>query len=252
MPLFFLESDSGFPNPLFAWCYYATLILILVIASYYDLRYLLIPKPLSIGCLALGISANIARGLWIGIENSSGAEYFFPLTDATVSPWLVGLSDGALCALTGFATGFTIFFVMWILGLTAGGDVKLFAAVATWLGVYNSFYLWVGSVLTQVIIALVRLLLHTLLAGAASTRKSFFRSEGKVIGRGMKAPRRRLLPYSLPLAIAAVIMLLWFFRVGLQLVPARVSPNRNAMTSVQQLRNTPCDCPSEVSSALPI
>lgn len=197
-----------FPNPWFAWTFYVALMVLLLVASYFDLRTLTIPKPLSIITLLLGVVFGIARGLWLGIEAGDWLYY--------------GLGNAMFVALTGFATGFGIFFVMWILGLAGGGDVKLFAAVATWIGYYYGFWLWIGSVVALVLVASARLVYHTLTAGTASTRHAF---SAKDASSGQKKatskPRRRLLPYSLPLTIAAALMLLWFFRVELQLEEPR-------------------------------
>lgn len=209
-----------FPNPWFAWVFCAALVLILVVASYFDLRYLTIPKPLSILCVALGLAMNLVRGLWIGIENDE---------------LLLGLGDALLVSFGGFATGFGIFFGLWILGLCGGGDVKLFAGVATWLGMYYSFWLFIGSVVTLILVAGARLAYNIVVAGRKATRHAFSAKDANQRGKSKNPmkPRQRLLPYSLPLAIAAVIMLLWFFRMDLQLVEPNLPNDRNVMTSIQ-------------------
>ena len=43
-------------------------------------------------------------------------------------------SSGQLTALAGFATGFGILLVLWIVGGGGGGDVKLMGALGAWLG----------------------------------------------------------------------------------------------------------------------
>jgi prepilin peptidase CpaA len=195
-----------FPNQGFAWVFYFSIIAILAIATYFDLRYLTIPKPLSIVALFLGVAMNLLRGAWVGWENDGLS---------------AGLLDGFLFSLGGFATGFGIFFALWIMGLCGGGDVKLFAATAAWLGWYGSFWLWVGSVVALALVASARMMLHTTFAGIDSTKNSFFASANvNLKSPTSPKPRRRLLPYSLPLMIAAVVMLLWFFRVGLGFVAA--------------------------------
>jgi Flp pilus assembly protein protease CpaA len=197
-----------FPNPWFAWVFYVALMVLLIVAAYFDLRYFAIPKPLSIITLLLGVAANIARGLWLGIEAGDWLYY--------------GLGNALFVSITGFATGFGIFFVMWILGLAGGGDVKLFAAVATWIGYYYGFWLWIGSVVALVLLASVRLVFHTLTRGTAATRHAF---SAKDASSGQKKPtskpRQRLLAYSLSLTIAAALMLPWFFRVELGLEQPR-------------------------------
>ena len=42
--------------------------------------------------------------------------------------------DGLWTALLGFAAGFGILFVLWMIATAGGGDVKLMAALGTWLG----------------------------------------------------------------------------------------------------------------------
>jgi prepilin signal peptidase PulO-like enzyme (type II secretory pathway) len=195
---------------------------ILLVASYFDLRYLTIPKQLCVIACGLGLAANLARGLWLGIE-----------TDQVTYGLLV---EGLLFSLLGFATGFVIFFALWILGLCGGGDVKLFTAVATWLGMRYTFWLWIASILAVVIFAWTRLLLHTLIAGVSSSRRSFSAKanpdNNDAKGAAPGKSRRRLVPFSLPLAIAAVVVLLWFFRAELHLIDRPVVNDPNAMASI--------------------
>ena len=58
---------------------------------------------------------------------------------------LQGAFDGFLFASLGFLFGFVLFLVFWALGVCAGGDVKLFAAIAGWLGYKYSFWVWLIS-----------------------------------------------------------------------------------------------------------
>jgi len=228
---------SLFPNPGFAWVFYAALILILAIATYFDLRYLSIPKSLTVTTLVLGFLANLLRGAFLGIQNDYGPTASF-LHNAClwmgveVDDTVLGCLNGALFALGGFLTGFGIFFSLWILGTCGGGDVKLFAAVATWIGMEYSFWLWIGSILILILVHMSRLVYHALTAGVSSARK-FSRKNAAVAKSGIKKSKVKFLPLSLNLAIAAVIMLLWFFRYDLQLVEPQAVPNaRNAMTSL--------------------
>jgi prepilin peptidase CpaA len=216
----FSRNDAGmfFPNPWFGWCFYVLLMGLLTVASYFDLRYLTIPKPLSIATLVLGIIMSLVRGVWIGIE---------------AEDWVQGLGYGLSESLIGFVTGFGIFVTMWFLGLAGGGDVKLFAGVAAWLGCYYAFWLWVGSMLTLVLFASARLIYHVMTVGMSATRHSFSAKDaasGKKKTASLK-PRRRLLPYSLPLAVAAALMLLWFFREDLGLADALLGPNASQLVS---------------------
>src|SRR5262249_23052 len=147
---------------------YLALVTILSVATYFDLRYLKIPKPLSLICLALGLAANLVRAGWIGAEQDS---------------LLGGLLDGFLFSLYGFALGFGIFVGMWFLGLCGGGDVKIFAAVGAWIGFSFTFWLWVGSLTTLIVLAGVRYMLHVVARGASSARQAYSANANKEKGK---------------------------------------------------------------------
>ena len=147
--------------------------------------------------------------------------------------WLMGLADGLLFSLGGFATGFAIFLGMWLLGLCGGGDVKIFAAVGAWIGFKFTFWLWGGSLLTLIVVAGTRYMLHALVKGKSSARKEFSSKANTSKKSNSLESRSRLLPYSLPLAIATALMLLWFFRVDLGLVHPAKTDVPNAMTSAR-------------------
>ena len=71
-----------------------------------DLRTRRIPNLLNVASLALAIACHAGWGGW----------------------------NGVLFLLSGFATGFGILFVLWLIGGGGGGDVKLMGAVGGWLG----------------------------------------------------------------------------------------------------------------------
>lgn len=115
-----------FPDAGFAWVYYLLLIGLLLVASYTDVRWVVIPKWLTIPMLLIGVLLNVCRMAWLA---TLGEETWHL---GTGSVW-VGAADGFLFSLEGFAVGFGLFLVMWILGTAGGGDLKLFAAlVPTW------------------------------------------------------------------------------------------------------------------------
>lgn len=49
-------------------------------------------------------------------------------------------------ALGGFAVGFGILFVLWLIGGGGGGDVKLMAAVGAWAGYVGVLFIFLGGV----------------------------------------------------------------------------------------------------------
>jgi prepilin peptidase CpaA len=139
-----------FPDPIFGWVFCAVLLALLTAAAYIDLRALIIPKPLTLTLLGLGLLANLVRGAWLG---GTGA-----------SVWLLGVKggwlgavDGLLFALAGFGLGFAIFFVLWVMGACGGGDLKLFAALAAWLGPGLSILVLIATLVLVLVVSAARL-----------------------------------------------------------------------------------------------
>jgi prepilin peptidase CpaA len=186
-----------FPNLTFAWIFVACLFSILIAAAYSDLNRMVIPKSISLTGLALGICFNVARGAWLG--SNTLATWVF--TDATMS---VGALDGLLFALAGFVFGFVLFFLLWMLGVAGGGDVKLLAALGAWIGPKLTLYVLVA---TLVLIAGI-ILFHAFTA--------VFR--GKLIEKQSKRNgtiKKRLVTFALPLTIATGLV--FYFALGKEL-----------------------------------
>ncbi len=196
-----------FPDPVFGWIFYLSLLGLLAVASYNDQRFQIIPKTVTLPLLALGVLFNLVRGAWIG-EQGLSAWYF-----AGGSVWL-GLLDGFFFALAGFALGFVLFFIMWILGACRGGDVKLFAAVGAWLGPTLSIMVLSCTIGLVLAIVVFRIVLMTLTRGRLSTAQLNAKTKsGK--------QRLRLVWYSLPLALAVALVVAWVCRADLHLSAPR-------------------------------
>jgi prepilin peptidase CpaA len=143
----------------------------------------------------------------------------------------VGALDGLLFAVVGFLAGFAIFFGMWILGLCGGGDVKLFAALGAWIGPYYCLWVLAGSMFVLVMLSMLRLLYLFVTQGYTEAKKAYSAKQGRK-GPAGRVPRHRLMTYSLPVAVATGAVLLWFFRVELQLAdpPAAGAPRQSLRT----------------------
>src|SRR5262245_18241316 len=98
-----------FPNLIFGWAFLGCLAVIMAIASYSDLKFMVIPKATSVTGLLLGIVFNLSRGAWLGYEGKPTWHFSEPTV-------VIGAADGFLFALAGFALGFAIYFLLWILG----------------------------------------------------------------------------------------------------------------------------------------
>ena len=198
-----------FPEPVFGWAYLGALLAILAAASCLDLRFMAVPKWLTVPALGLGLLFNVVRGAWLG----SAGHPVWVLGDG--GPALGGL-DGLLFALAGFALGFVLFFLMWIVGVCGGGDVKLFAALGAWVGP--------GHCVTVLLVTLVVLIFVVMFQVAGKLFRGDWQSLRKRAARpkGAKAAKpRRLVGFSLPLTVAVAVVLLWSFRVELRLAPPR-------------------------------
>jgi len=202
-----------FPNLAFAWTFYGLLVALLAIAAVIDLRQLIVPKWLSLTTLAVGVACNVVRGGWLGVL---GFETW-KLGSHGIG---IGLADGFLFSLAGFSTGFGIFFLMWMVGACAGGDVKLFAAVSSWVGPYISLWILVLSTLILIVLLGFKVVALFLFQSPKAQPPPQSDKKGKAPMPG-KPRNGRGMTYSLPVALATALALLWFFRGDLQLMTPR-------------------------------
>src|SRR6516165_6442162 len=159
------------PQPFFpdavvlAWAFYLALVSVTLVATYTDLRFLLIPKWLTLPALALGVLLNVILGAW---TDGPRGRFLFGGEGG-----FVGALDGLTLALLGCLTGFGLFFVMFVLGTCRGGDVKLFAAIGAWVGPLLAVYLLAVTIVAVVLMAVARLALNVLTHGFRSTYKDY-------------------------------------------------------------------------------
>jgi Flp pilus assembly protein protease CpaA len=187
-----MPSATFFPDVVFAWTFYLTLAAVTLIAAYIDWRKLIVPKPLVLVTLVSGLAANAWRGALLAQQGKAVA-YLDPGGVA----W--GAIDGVLFSLAGFAVGFSLFFILWLLGTCGGGDVKWFAALGAWLGPLWTIYLLIGTWFVVMFgFVLLGWLVHVVRHG--------------------RRPRRQQVAYSFPVALTMIALLAWFCRVELELV----------------------------------
>ena len=192
-------ANDFFPNIAFALVFALTLFGWLCVASYHDLKTLIVPKKVTVSLLAAGVVMNIVRGAWLG---ATGRQVWL-ITDA--SGFLGGL-DGFLFAFLGFLSGFVLFFVLWIFGVCGGGDVKLAAALGAWVG--PKFLIFI---LGLALVAIFALTVVRIISAVAAGKPSTLAARGSDKKRpNAKRVRWRLMSYSLPLTIGVVA----FFVIG--------------------------------------
>lgn len=113
--------------------------------------------------------------------------------------------EGLLPALGGFAVGFGILFVLWLIGGGGAGDVKLAAALGAWLGAPLMFITFVLSAVLALVVSLAAIIYR------AATRTPAEASTGGTSGstnvKGALQAGRQI-PYAVPLTLATWIVLL--------------------------------------------
>jgi Flp pilus assembly protein protease CpaA len=212
-------TRAFFPDTAFAWAFCASLILLTSIAAWTDTRKAKIPNRLCLVILALGLVMNAVRCAWLAQE---GKPVFLELWLGEHRPdaaW-VGAIYGLIFAIIAFLFWFALMFAIWIFGLCGGGDVKLLATVAAWVGIGVFLYIWLASALVLFLWMGARVL-----TGGVKPRqvkKSINKlTEAKRAHDEGRAPvikpGKIRMTYSLPLVIATTAVLLWAYRYDLQL-----------------------------------
>lgn len=203
-------NTDFFPDRGLAWAFVSVLVSVLAASAVHDWRTLRVPNGLSVGLSVLGLIFNVIRGVWLG---SQGRDVWQLGANGPV----VGALDAVLFGLTGFAVAFAWFFLMWQIGAAGGGDVKLAAAVGAWL----------GPILFLVALAFSVGFLILLTVGRAFVRlvtgQRVARIGGRRIDTVSEAERRerRMMSYSLPLALGVTLTLFgtFVFELGLMEMP---------------------------------
>jgi len=201
-------AEPFFPDAAFGWTYLIVLAVLLGVASFLDLSFAIIPKWLTLSLLPCGILVNAVRIGWLA--HLGMATWQLPTGSA-----LLGAIDGLLFSVAGCAVGFALFFVLWILGICGGGDVKLFAALGAWIG---------GMLAIRVLICTIFVvgLLILAQAGFLAITGNWRRLRKRAPAASAK-PKRRLITFALPLTFATLIVLAWTFRFELRLLPPRAT-----------------------------
>jgi prepilin signal peptidase PulO-like enzyme (type II secretory pathway) len=194
-----------FSEPLFGWLFVGALMGLLALAAVVDIRTARIPKSITLTTAACGLLANIARGALLGLQ---GKECWHL---GLGSVWL-GAADGLLFAVAGLFFGFIVFTGMYLLGSCGGGDVKLCAAIGAWIGAFYTVFLLMTSVGVLVLWIGGKIAL-----GGAPALGRMRKDQEQVKGNRPKGLPANRITFSLPAAVSAALVMLWFFRFDLQL-----------------------------------
>lgn len=131
------------------------------------------------------------------------AALVFHFIQGAVEGGLRGIGDGLLTALAGFATGFGILFVLWLIGGGGGGDVKLMGALGAWLGPSPTLWVFLISAVLVLFGTMGVLVWQASRIGINRTRARYFnRQQTSKQGKLEQGRRRRVMPYGIPVAVA--------------------------------------------------
>jgi prepilin peptidase CpaA len=127
--------------------------------------------------------------------------------------------SGILWALAGFAVGFSLLLLPWLLGGGGMGDVKLLAALGVWLGPLTILIVFGASAVIGAVMAAGVMVGGMFTRGITATRRRYLNLDENQPSRDKGSKRgRRVIPFAVPIAISTVVVL------ALMLVKASVQP----------------------------
>jgi prepilin peptidase CpaA len=147
------------------------------------------------------------------------AAVVFSLAVGLYEGGLRGAGMGLLFCIAGFGTGFGVFWLLWLIGASGGGDVKFMAALGAWLGATATFHLIVASAVLSAAITLGLLALGAMGIGPGRRRGG----EGEKANPRESALKRRAVPFGVPVALATCAVLAFHLVVRGETMPLLVS-----------------------------
>lgn len=134
---------------------------------------------------------------------------------------VTGGLGGLWTAVGGFATGFGILLVLWLLGGGGGGDVKLMGAVGAWLGAWYTLIVFLLSAGFAAAFSMAVLIAGLVQHGYGYMRRRHLSRPDDAKRKKKADPdspqevkrktSRRILPYALPVACSTWVVFLWLF-----------------------------------------
>lgn len=183
---------SKYIDPIQLWAAIGVVVFI-GIALYTDLKSRRIPNALNVTSLVIALVLHTALG---------------------------GL-NGFLFSLGGFAVGFGILFLLWIIGGGGGGDMKMMGAAGAWVGAFPILAIFIASAFFAILCTIVLMvknagkskkLLATISTGGESSAES---SMGQARNDARNALKAHI-PYAVPVAMATACVVLFLLSPGTQ------------------------------------
>lgn len=114
--------------------------------------------------------------------------------------------DGARTAMLGFAAGFGVMVVLWMVGTAGGGDVKLMGALGPWLGAVLTLKVLFVSLMFVAVGSVGIVFFAILSKGISRARAQYLKSGTKSETSGQRQ-KRRVMPFAVPVALATWCLL---------------------------------------------
>jgi prepilin peptidase CpaA len=162
------------------------------VAAACDARAKKLPNLVTVPAFVAAIVFHLSWGAWDGGLSGAGRQLLF--------------------ALGGFATGFGILFVLWMIGKGGGGDVKFMGALGTWLGAVATLQVFLVSAVLVVLGAGCVMVREFIRLGFRRSRERYVEkdqvaSRKKKLTEEQLRTHRRLLPFGVPAALATWLVL---------------------------------------------
>ncbi|MCI0358359.1 MAG: A24 family peptidase [Planctomycetaceae bacterium] len=119
---------------------------------------------------------------------------------------------GPLLSLAGFAVGFSLLILPWLLGGGGMGDVKLLAALGAWMGPVLILVSFGVAAMLAACGAIAIMANSAVTEGFSTARRRYIQSaSGGGTTTAASPPRkaRRVLPFAVPVAMGAWLVLAW-------------------------------------------
>jgi prepilin peptidase CpaA len=113
--------------------------------------------------------------------------------------------NGLWTALTGFAAGFGILFVLWMIGTAGGGDVKLMGALGPWMGGMLTLKVLFCSLMFVAIGTFGIVLYSAFSNGIRRTKTQYLKNNTNPETTGQRQ-KRRVMAFAAPVALATWCM----------------------------------------------
>jgi prepilin peptidase CpaA len=145
------------------------------------------------------------------------AALVYHLVVGALDSGLVGAGQRLLVSLAGFATGFGILLILWLIGGGGGGDVKYMGALGAWLGPSVTFKVLVVTAALAGTFSLGVFIWKFVRLGPSGAKRRYLSTSGGRSRRDkdlseeeaqqQRMVRRRLMPFAVPAALATWIVL---------------------------------------------